>query len=42
MPEETIYEGHDLEVLCALPRYYGWIYDYFETHLSGAGAEFGP
>lgn len=42
MSEESIYEGHDLEVLCALPRYYGWIYDYFEPHLNGAGAEFGP
>lgn len=42
MSKESIYEGHDLEVLCALPRYYGWIYDYFEPHLNGAGAEFGP
>ena len=42
MPIEPMYEGHDLEVLCALPRYYGWIYDYFEPHLNGHGAEFGP
>ena len=42
MFKESVYEGHDLEVLCALPRYYGWIYDYFEPHLNGDGAEFGP
>ena len=42
MSAKPIYEGHDLEVLCALPRYYGWIYDYFEPYLKGNGAEFGP
>ena len=42
MSAKPIYEGHDLEVLCALPRYYGWIYDYFEQYLTGNGAEFGP
>jgi hypothetical protein len=41
MTNESAYEGRDLEAMAVLSRYYAWIMEEFEPHLSGDAMELG-
>lgn len=38
---DVFYEGRDLEVLADMPRYYDWIFSYFDPYLRGDAIEYG-